>query len=448
MTSLRVPPTRTAPAPQLLDEEAFGPLRPPAGLDDGPWLLAARADAVDAETRAAFAESLSHLSQPEAGRVLLVTCHRVELYGVGPAPDVADVAHGVPGLRVLSGRTAVEHVVRLTVGMESAVLGEDQILHQVRTGLREAQRRGGLDPRLNRLFQLAIGAGREARAGWRPGERTLGDRAIEQLELAVGSLAGRGVLVVGTGEMGMALVRAAAAHGVRLIVGSRRLVHARDAARQYGGRPVDLVEAAELAPMSAALAVALGGPWTELDRYADRLPPTVDLSSPSALSAGVRGALGSRFTEIDDLFEPAMGEPRAGEPDRSGAAASPAWLATGGPVVKTSRSRSAVAPIDGPAFVDRASRLVAEVAERYAVWLAGRRSVETIRALRGRAEARRREELDRLLRRLPDLDPRERELVTALSSQLVAAILHEPLARLRDDVDGSGAEAARRLFDL
>jgi glutamyl-tRNA reductase len=96
----------------------------------------------------------------------------------------------------------------------------------------------------------------------------------------------------------------------------------------------------------------------------------------------------------------------------------------------------------------RSSTLVDEAAEEYLSWLGGRRSVDTLRALQARAEQRRQERLQRLLRRLPELPSRDRDLITAMSEQLVTDLLHEPLSALRADPDGSRAEAARRLFRL
>lgn len=92
--------------------------------------------------------------------------------------------------------------------------------------------------------------------------------------------------------------------------------------------------------------------------------------------------------------------------------------------------------------------LVDEAAASYEAWLAGRQSVATLRALRSRADARRAAELDRLFRCPPDLDERERGLIERLSEQLVAAVLHEPSQRLRNDRDGSSVAAARTLFAL
>ncbi len=87
-------------------------------------------------------------------------------------------------------------------------------------------------------------------------------------------------------------------------------------------------------------------------------------------------------------------------------------------------------------------------AARYERWLCGRSAIPTLCSLRERSEERRRAALERLLRRLPDLDPREQELIGAFSRQLTATLLHEPSARLRDDEDGSAARAAHTLFDL
>jgi glutamyl-tRNA reductase len=81
-------------------------------------------------------------------------------------------------------------------------------------------------------------------------------------------------------------------------------------------------------------------------------------------------------------------------------------------------------------------------------WLRGRGSVETLVALRERGEARRRGRVERLLRRLPDLADRERELIETMTRQLVTDLLHEPVSALRSDPDGSQGQAARRLFGL
>jgi glutamyl-tRNA reductase len=321
---------------------------------------------------------------------LLATCHRVELYGIGPAPRW-------PGVITLRGREAVRRLISVAAGLESTVLGENEVLRQVRDALATARRRG-VDERLARLFEVAIATGRRARAGARAEEPGLAVRAVAWLERRV-SLSSRTVLVAGTGMMGTALARAATEAGAVVTV----------AGRDPSRASLDLAAGAAAARKAAAVAVALAAPWDELGREAGRLPPLADLSSPSAVPEQVRTALGGDFLDIDGLF--------------------------------------ARTTVDTP-WAARAAMLVEAAVDEYVGWLAGRGSVDTLRALQAQAEERRRQRLERLLKRLPDLSQRERDLIAAMSEQLVTDLLHEPLSALRSDTDGSRAEAARRLFGL
>jgi glutamyl-tRNA reductase len=358
--------------------------------DAEPWVLAVDAAEAPVEERARFHAEAEAMLEFHAGWALLTTCHRVELYGIGPVPRW-------PGVSTLRGRPAARRLLRVAAGLESAVPGEDEVLRQVRDALAAARRRG-VDERLARLFEVAIATGRKARAGRRPAGPGLAAQALAWLDTRV-SIARRPVLVAGTGSMGTALARAAAEAGAVVTVAGR------DPARAG----VDLVAGAAAAPRSAAVAVALAVPWQELGGLAGRLPPVADLSSPPAVPEPVRAALGGDFLGIDALYA----RSEAGTP----------WAAT-------------------------ALELVERAADEYAGWLAGRGSVHTLRALQLQAEQRRMQRLERLLNRLPELTQRERELISAMSEQLVTDLLHEPLKALRADSDGSGAEAARRLFRL
>lgn len=329
-----------------------------------------------------------------------MTCHRVELYGFG-TPSAWEQGLS-PQTRLLCGESAVRHLFRVAAGLESAVTGESEVLGQVRQALAEA-RRHGVDPRAARLFESAIAAGRAARQHQLKPQTGLAERAVAWLARR-GELSGEPVLVVGTGAMGAGLAAAAAAAGGLVTVAGRR------------GTPgsLDLAEAARRAHHVAAVAVALRGEWSELTAVCtaapgERLPPVADLSAPPAVPAEVRAALGSDFLGIDQLWERG-----------SGAAA---WVA-------------------------HAEAAVEEEVREYLGWVRGRQSVETLVALRERGESRRRARLDRLFRRLPGLAPRERELVEAMSRQLVTDLLHEPMAALRADPDGRRADAARQLFGL
>ena len=133
---------------------------------------------------------------------MLETCHRVEAY-LGNADDAARLAPALPaGGRALTGEQAVHHAMTVAVGRDSVVVGEDQILHQLRASVDAARATGTLDPALERLFALALQAGRRARS-WRQGPaRSLADVALASIERQVGALRGRDVLVVGAGSMG------------------------------------------------------------------------------------------------------------------------------------------------------------------------------------------------------------------------------------------------------
>jgi glutamyl-tRNA reductase len=332
-----------------------------------PWALVAQAGDVEVGCRTRLAASLEELTGIHRHWAFLSTCHRVEVYGFGQGPER-------PEMWLLEGEDSVRHLFRVAAGLESAVVGETEILGQVRDAL-AAARAQGTDERVARLFETAIAVGRAARAQPIAVQGGLAERAVTWLGARAG-LAGQPVLVVGTGVMGSALATAAAAAGGVVTMAGRRPERAK----------LDLAGAARCAPDVAAIGVALRGEWVELasvvkDGAARRLPPLADLSAP-------------------------------------------------------------------PAWVERAEAAVNTGVDEYMGWLLGRGSVETLVALRERGEARRQARVARLLRRLPDLNERERELVETMSRQLVTDLLHEPMRTLRADPDGSYGEAARRLFEL
>jgi glutamyl-tRNA reductase len=470
------------------------------------WVLAAHAQHSGSEERAAFAGVARSAAGGREPAGLLVTCHRVELMGardgeLASTVERAAASEGIAGVREYAGRPAAEHLFRLAAGLESAVTGEDEILHQVRELLDAVRAAAPADPVLTRALELAISVGRRARADRpRPEERSLADRAFDWVASRGTRIAGARVLVAGAGVMGRALAVGASRRGAGVTVASRDPAHARALALAVDGAWTSLADAARhgLSNFDVVL-VALGGAWTGLDEAswthtdpaaiaapagvatdapgmpaadslpatlgaaapaapvlptaaapragvlpagvppaaavpatpgvsspavvsadpvnARPLPVTVDLSSPSALPLPARAALGGRYTDVDRLF---AARPTVG--------------------AEAARIRAE--------YVSHAEALVADACDRFERWVAARPSVETLRALRAAAEERRARDLERLLRRLPGLEPRERELVEAFSEQLVAGILHGPSARLHDDADGAAARAARMLFDL
>src|SRR6266540_4286062 len=181
--------------------------------------LVTHARHVPAIERERFAAEL-HRELPDRA-LTLETCHRVEAY-LTSADDAECLAMAIPaGGRALTGEQAVHHAMTVAVGRDSVVVGEDQILHQLRATVDAARAGGTLDPTLERLFALALQVGRRARS-WRQGPaRSLADVALASIEHQVGLLRGREVLVVGAGRMGRLAARAAVASGASVAVANR-----------------------------------------------------------------------------------------------------------------------------------------------------------------------------------------------------------------------------------
>ena len=378
--------------------------------------LTAHAREVGAGERLRFAERLREWLPP--GSVVFETCHRVEGYTVREGHPPAD-AHDprVPaGGVTLVGAAAVRHAVEVAAGRDSIVEGEEQILHQLRATIEQARRSADLDPVLDRLFGVALGAGRRARS-WRSGpRRSLADLALRIIEDRVGALRGRPLLVVGAGTIGRLTARAAAALGAEVVVASRSEERARELARMTGARAEGFDPGGSLGAM-AGIVVALGGPWTVGPKARGELTAgsavVVDLSQPAAIPPAMVDVLGSRLVTADDVA-------------RIGAQRSPG------------RERSR-ARMDG---------LIDGTTEGFLAWLAGRSGRDAAALLVDHADREREAELAELWRRHPGFGPEARAEIEAMTRHLSRRILREPLERLGRDADGRGAQAARDLFSL
>lgn len=375
--------------------------------------IAAHARSVPSEAREAFAAAVAAL--PVDARTIVVhTCHRVEVYiapGDGPLPELPAAPDGALHL---ADAEAVRHLVAVACGLDSAVFGEDQVLHQLRTCLAERHLAGPLDPVLDRLFHAALRAGRRAHTWFDGSPRSLADVALDRIAREAGGLENRAILVVGAGRMGRLATFASHRRGARVVVTSRTDERAAGLAAEVGGRAVAWRADGEM-PDLVGVVIALGGTWAPGPLDATRLlagaAHVVDLSSPPAAAPDLRQRLGPRFTSVDDL------------------AATPEFA----PHERLRR---------------RLESLAAEAGREYCTWLRGRDAVPVIQALTAGAEHRRRAELEWLLHRLPNLSPADRAVVEQMSHRLVAALLHAPLAALHGDDTGTLERPARDLFGV
>lgn len=395
--------TGTAPAAR----EEPRPAESRASLAPAVVALVAHARDVPSEEREAFADRIEAQGVSE-GMILVRTCHRTELYATPAALAARPAPDPPPGTRHLTDADAVRHLIALGCGLESAILGEDQVLGQLRDALADRRSAGALDPVLGRLFQVALHAGRRAHAWLRGMHRSLGEVAVER---ALGDTTGT-LLVVGAGSMGRLTALAAGRHGVDVVIANRTPMRATTLARDVGGGTAAFPGSEALDDV-AGIVVAVSGPWdvdaaTEARVLASGVR-VVDLSSPPAVSAGLRQALGERYTSIDDL----------------------SW------------NQGVELP---PSLVARLERLVSESGGEFCSWLRTRDAVPAIQAMSRAAEERRREELEWLTRRLPDLSDEERAAIAQMTNRLVAGLLHGPRSALASDPSGDLGRAALELF--
>lgn len=354
-----------------------------------------------------------------AGKALVLeTCHRVEAYLI--CPDDAErmaVAVLVPaGGRALTGEPAVRHAIAVAVGRDSVVVGEDQVLHQLRESVDAARTAGGLDAVLARLFAIALRAGRRARS-WRQGPpRSLADVALTAIERQIGPIRGRDILIVGAGRIGRLAARAATAAGASVSVANRSAEGAKSLAAMTGARIVAFDPGAR-AGAFAGVVVALSGPWPIGAGTAEALRANrtvvVDLSVPAAVPMPVGAAIGQRFVPADAL---ALAD------------AEPETLQDG--------------------TLARLEALIDSMTTEFLDWLAGRDGRAVAEALITRADREREAELAALWRRLPDLQPEARDAIEGMTRHLAKRLLREPLERLGRDSDGRDERAVRDIFAL
>jgi glutamyl-tRNA reductase len=351
-----------------------------------------------------------------AGRALVLeTCHRVEAY-LGNAEDSERLAAALPaGGHALTGNQAVHHAMSVAIGRDSVVVGEDQILHQLRASVDAARATGTLDPGLERLFAIALHAGRRARS-WRQGPaRSLADVALASIERHVGPIRDRGVLVVGAGRMGRLAARAAVAAGASVAVANRSADGAAALAASAGARIEAFDPDARIGSFSGII-VALAGPWpiaaATIDALAASATVVVDLSVPAAVPTNLAEILGGRLLTADAL---ALGD-----------------------TVPT--------PQDGSAA--RLDTLVDRSTAEFVAWLKGRDGRVAAAALVQRADRAREAELTALWRRLPDLDADARDAIEGMARHLADRLLREPLEQLGRDADGRNERAIRDIFAL
>jgi glutamyl-tRNA reductase len=344
--------------------------------------------------------------------LVLSTCNRTEVYAVaerfhGAYSDIrsflAESSFLAPDefsdhLYVHYDSAAAAHLMAVTSGLDSAVLGESEIQGQVKLAWERARDEGAAGPTLNLLLRHALEAGKRARTetGIARNIASVSQAAVAMADERLGGLAGRTVLVVGAGEMGEGMVVALAAAGVdSVLVANRTTAHADALAARVGGRSVPLHDLQVQLGVVDLLLTSTGSRAPLLDRSdlelamaarADRPLLVVDIAVPRDVDPAVAQIGGVTLLDIDDLRRFA------------------------------------------------------------AIGVAGRRrEVAAVEAVLS-------DELERFRSRCDDLSPRQLDLVDAVTRGLVAKLLHQPTVVLKDAAGSARGDrlvaALRELFEI
>lgn len=388
---------------------------------------------VDVRERHAFpphkmGEALIALRDYEAVKeaLMLQTCGRLEIYA-----ELDDYEEGIRQIRAfltnfrhggvedmdsymytLLGSQAVDHLLRVSTGLDSMLIGEAEILAQVKEAYTQGQRARSVGKTLHSLFREALNAGKDARSqtGIGGASVSIATAAVNFAEQHVGDLRGRSVVVAGAGKMGSLVAKRLKGAGCSEIT----VLHRADMAHLAGA-----LERADIAITSTGaqtFVLTAADVRNAMQRRPGRPLFIVDIAVPRDCDPAVAEIPGVSVIDVDGL---------RGVVD-----------------VTLERRREAIPMVE---------EIIAEHAERFGRWYQSRVAVPVISSLVAHAEAIREAELAKLFSRCPELSERERMLITGMSLTLISKLLHNAVTKLRDKAIVNRAEAltdAQMLSDL
>jgi glutamyl-tRNA reductase len=394
--------------------------------------------------RVGLESALSALTSGGVAReaVVLSTCNRAEIYVVADDDRALDAVgrfigdyHRVPWDRLAPhvfqhrGADAANHLFHVAAGLDSLVVGEPQILGQVKDAFATANGLKYTGAVTHRLFTTAFAVGKRVRSetGLGEGAVSVSYAAIAMAKKIFGDLTGLEVLILGAGEMAkLTGVHLQAQRVKRLTIASRTGASSDALARQVGGRAVSWSQMPDALAEADIVISATGAPEPVLtrSRVDETMRPrrsrplfVIDIAVPRDVEPGV-GDLDQVFLyNIDDLRT----------------------------IVKENLARRT-------AELDRAEEIVSEEVARFTRWMQSREIIPTVIALRQRFESIRRAELARLDSKLAGLPPEARARIEEITHLLVEKLLLSPTEQLKSLTDEalmiSCSDALNRLFSL
>jgi glutamyl-tRNA reductase len=376
--------------------------------------------------------------------VVVSTCNRSELYGVpadvgAPATDAMEdfltSFHRIPRADLDGrfyhwiGRDAIQHLYRVAAGLDSMLLGEAEILGQLRTAYSQALDYGSTGPVLNRAFQGALEVGKRIRAETEVGARpmSVAFAGVKLAERVFGNLKGRTALIVGAGAVAEQVVDHLRNRGIgHLQVVNRSPERAEELAKRFDGKAVPWQSLESVLASPDVIVTSVGGSEPVLTRAmlesalearGGRPIFIVDLGVPRNVDSDAAGLYNLYLYNVDDLGEI---------------------------VEQNRRAREAEIP--------RAEAIIAEHVAKFEVWREALAAGSIVDELRGHFHRHREDLLRERLAALPLASAEERQRITEITEELVERLLAEPSQRLRKTQAMRGhlgaLDALRHLFGI
>lgn len=395
------------------------------------------------ELRAALLRLRKALPE-DSGAVILSTCNRVEVYANAALPPAETHARlraflaewrGLPeedfsaALYEHKGREVVEHLFRVASSLDSMVVGEGQILGQVQDAFLAAKAAESTGKALNALFQSAFKSAKEVRtkSNISVGKVSISSVAVDLAVSIFTDLAGKTVLVIGSGAMGELTLRSLLSRGIsRVVIANRSLEKARELAGQFDGEalaldalPCHLHRADILITSTAARQPILHARDFQEALKKRNLAPmfVIDIAVPRDVDAGVNALDNVYLYDIDDLQEVA---------DQN---------------LEARRAEMALC-----------AEIIDRHVEQFVRWQHGLAAEPTIVGMSREWHAIRERELAKTLAALPDLTDKEREEIAYLTQRIVNTLLQRPMTQIKREVaqDDSNRviHLVKRLFGL
>ena len=402
------------------------------------------------EVRERFAVPAAHLGHalgyvrdvPGIREAAIVsTCNRVEIYAWGDEKSGPQLRNSMVDyhpfgaalglekhLYHLTEEDAVRHLFEVSSGLDSLVLGEAEILGQVKVAMEAARQHGTSGATLDELFRRSIACGKRARTetGISRGALSVGAAAVELAKQIFGSLKGHTVLILGAGKMSGRVAQCLVSSGAhRVLVANRTIEKAQELAAEFndegaGAEAVGWDEFPEKLAQADIVIASTRAPHYVVTREQVAVAAKKRRRSLLLIDIAVPRDIDPACNELDDVFSFDIDDLQN--------------------VVADGRKSRA-------SEITRVENIITEEIGRWSKWVASSDAQPVMAALAQRASQIREVEVESTLARLEHLSEKDRALVEALARSIAGKLMHAPLAHLRNG-GANDADALRRAFNL